>query len=73
MGDTGRHAVFVTVGATNHSVMDREENDYYATDPIAIELLLDKEDFSENVWECACGEGHLSRVLEDHGGQSIFV
>ena len=60
---------FVTVGATNHSVNNREANDYYATDPIAIELLLDKEKFSDNVWECACGEGHLSKVLEEHGHQ----
>lgn len=60
---------FVTVGATNHSANNREANDYYATDPIAIELLLDKEKFSDNVWECACGEGHLSKVLEEHGHQ----
>lgn len=61
------HSVFVTMGATNHSTTDRENNDYYATDPIAIELLLEKEQFSNKVWECACGEGHLSRALEEHG------
>ena len=33
--------VFATLGANNHSVNDREENDYYATDPIAIEKLLE--------------------------------
>lgn len=64
---TEEHAAFVTVGATNHSAADRENNDYYATDPLAIELLLDKEQFSNNIWECACGEGHLSRVLEQRG------
>lgn len=61
------HKVFVTLGASNHSSSDREANDYYATDPKALRLLLELEGFSENVWECACGEGHLSKVLEEHG------
>lgn len=61
------HDVFVTIGASNHSNTKREDNDYYATDPAAMELLLQHEVFSKNVWECACGAGHLSKVLEDHG------
>lgn len=52
-----------TLGASNHSKEDREENDYYATEPKALEVLLEKEQFN-NVWENACGQGHLSRVLE---------
>ena len=59
--------VFAVLGASNHSTNEREENDYYATDPIAMELLLDIEQFSPEVWECACGEGHLSKVLESRG------
>ena len=59
--------VFATLGASNHSVNDREENDYYATDPIAIEKLLEIEKFNSKVWECACGEGHLSKVLQSKG------
>ena len=35
----------------------REANDYYATEPKALELLLDLETFSHDVWEPACGEG----------------
>lgn len=46
---------------------ERHPNDYYATDPKAMELLLEKEQFSKNIWECACGSGHLSKVLEQHG------
>lgn len=46
---------------------DAEANDYYATEPKATELLLEQETFSENIWECACGEGHISKVLEAHG------
>ena len=45
----------------------REVNDYYATDPKAIEYLLKYEHFNNNVWECACGEGNLSKVLKAHG------
>ncbi len=45
----------------------REENDYYATDPKAIDLLLQHEVFDRNIWECACGEGNLSEALKDYG------
>lgn len=32
-----------------------------------MEKLLKYETFSKNVWECCCGQGHLSKVLEDYG------
>ena len=62
-------STFVMLGASNHSEKEREKEDYYATDPHALEIFLDKlkEDNIElhhNIWECACGEGHLSKVLE---------
>ena len=56
-----------TIGARNFTLTERETNDYYATEPKALELLLDRETFSPRVWECACGEGHLSKVLEARG------
>lgn len=56
-----------TLGASNHSDGDRQEHDYYATDPYAAELLLNVEEFVGKVWEPACGEGHLSKVLIDSG------
>ena len=56
-----------TLGARNYALEERETNDYYATEPKALELLLQEETFSKNVWECACGEGHLSKVLKAHG------
>ena len=46
---------------------DAETNDYYATEPKAVELLLSVESFGKDVWECACGEGHISKVLKAHG------
>lgn len=67
MSRSEEHKLFVTLGASNHGSAGREEHDYYATDPVALELLLERESFQHNVWECACGEGHLSRVLEEHG------
>lgn len=42
-------------------------HDYYATEPRAVELLLEQEEFAPYVWECACGEGHMAKVLEQHG------
>ena len=67
-------STFVTLGASNHSEKDRETNDYYATDPHALEIFLNKlqEDGVElhnDIWECACGEGHLSEVLKNRGYQ----
>lgn len=59
--------VFTTLGATNHSNSVRQEHDYYATEPFAMELLLQEETFANEIWECACGEGHLGKVLEKHG------
>lgn len=60
-------SIFVCNGASNHTDQEREIMDYYATEPKAIELLLEKENFDKNVWECACGELHLSHVLENQG------
>ena len=60
-------STFVTLGASNHSETNREINDFYATDPKALELLLDVESFDPYVWEVACGKGHLSKVLKNRG------
>ena len=67
-----KKTTFVTLGASNHSEKERETNDYYATDPHALKIFLDKlkEDnieLHQNIWECACGEGHLSQVLINNG------
>lgn len=60
-----------TLGARNYALNERETNDYYATEPKALELLLELETFSPNVWECARGEGHLSEVLKQKGYNTI--
>lgn len=65
---TGNHkSTFSTLGASSHSAGERAEHDYYATEPKATELLLQEETFSEKIWECACGEGHMAEVFRAHG------
>ena len=66
-----QHSIYATLGASSHSDIDRQPDDYYATDPKAMELLLAEETFAPVIWECACGEGHLSKVLQEHGYQVI--
>ena len=61
------NSIFKTLGASNHTEKERQGEDYYATDPIAAKLLLSVEDFDGPIWECACGEGHLSKVFADAG------
>ena len=62
------NSIYTCLGASNHSDTDREEHDYYATDPAAIDCLLSGgAELSQNIWECACGEGHLSKKLSDFG------
>ena len=51
---------------------ERQEDDFYATNPKALELFLkqlDKDNIllNKDIWECACGQGHLSDVLKDKG------
>lgn len=58
------HNLFVTLGASSHSKGERQSEDYYATEPKAVVLLLEEEVFNKNVLECCCGEGHISKVLD---------
>lgn len=62
-----KNSIYKTLGASNHTDKERQSNDYYATEPKAMEILLEVEKFNENIWECACGGGHLSEVLSEHG------
>ncbi len=61
------NSIYKTLGASNHCEHERQVDDYYATEPKAVEILLENETFNHEVWECACGEGHISKVLESHG------
>lgn len=63
------NSIFKTLGASNHTDKERECDDYYATDPVAIDVLINdgKAQINHKVWEVACGQGHLSERLKEHG------
>lgn len=61
------HKVFVTLGASNHTNAERESNDYYATDPVAAEHLLNLETFAKDIWEPACGGGISQKFSKSTG------
>lgn len=66
-----KKSTFTTLGASSHSEREREKNDYYATEPRVIRELFEVEKFSSLVWECACGEGHLSEAMKKEGKEVI--
>ena len=45
----------------------RPENDFYPTPSEATEALLKVEQFDGTIWECACGDGAISKVLLSQG------
>ena len=65
-------SAFKQLGASNHCKDEREENDFYATDPVAIDWLLKYEKFDQFIWEPAVGQGHLAKRLNKFG-YSVFV
>ena len=68
-----KKSTYAQLGASNHVDHDRAEHDFYSTDPKALEIFLNaiKDDkrfkLDNNIWECACGDGALSKVLEERG------
>ena len=65
-------SAFKQLGASNHCKDEREENDFYATDPVAIDWLLKYEKFDQFIWEPACGQMHLSNRLKELGGHKVY-
>lgn len=50
-----------------------DENQFYPTPPEATEALIRAMPHlaGQKIWECACGDGRLARVLEHHGCEVI--
>ena len=48
-------------------IVTRADHDFYPTPPEAIRALLSVEHFDGTIWEPACGNGAISKVLEAHG------
>lgn len=67
MKNNDEKKIFSVIGASNHCAGERAADDYYATDPDALQKLLELEDFSHYIWEPACGGGHLCDVLKEKG------
>lgn len=55
------------LGASNLSETDRADNDFYATPPSVVKMLLEKESFDKNIWEPAAGLNHITNVLIENG------
>lgn len=64
-------STYITLGASNHTDKEREVNDFYATDPVAIDRLIGSLELPKKIWECACGTGCLSKRLADYGHDVI--
>ena len=67
-----KKSTYATLGASNHTETERQTDDFYATNPESLKVFLErlKDDgihLHESVWECACGQGHLSKTLEQAG------
>lgn len=45
----------------------RRKDDFYPTPQRGIDALLQVESFAGDIWEPACGDGAISKVLEAHG------
>lgn len=48
---------------TGSSEKDRETQDFYPTPQYATLELLKREKFEGSIWECACGDGAISKLL----------
>ena len=55
------------LGSTTVVGADREQHDFYATEPKAVELLLDEERFQKDILEPCCGLNHITDVLRNKG------
>lgn len=66
-------AAIAGTAPSNHSKKDREQDDFYATDPKAVDMLCDLEKFSDAVIEPACGMGHIADTLKKRGYSVICM
>jgi hypothetical protein len=49
-------------------IADIDGPDFYPTPRWATHALIENEDFKGDIWECACGDGAMSEVLEKVSG-----
>lgn len=67
-----KKSTFVTLGASSHTDRPRQEHDYYATSPEAIDALNKIMPLKGlDIWEPACGGGHLSMRMINLGASVV--
>jgi len=66
-----KNSVFKTLGASNHTDKERQEDDFYATDPLASELLLELESLNDTIIDNSYGAGHLMKPFVEKGHKVI--
>lgn len=64
------HATTARLTGTG-SASEREKDDFYATPSPCTFALLKAEPITGPIWEPACGQGHISKVLEASGHEVI--
>jgi hypothetical protein len=52
---------------TTKRFADLDGPDYFPTPAWATHALIDNEKFIGDIWECACGDGAMSKVLQETG------
>ena len=65
VGNSATHLKII--GSSHGSQSERVANDFYETDPATIDGLLKVYSLPHRIWECACGNGSLSKKLESLG------
>ncbi|MEK9595489.1 MAG: hypothetical protein VW057_05970 [Rhodospirillaceae bacterium] len=48
---------------TNKRLVDLDGPDFYPTPAWATHALIDNETFKGPIWECACGDGSMAKIL----------
>lgn len=61
----------VIAGRSDVDGYERKKDDFYPTPDRATLALLSVEAFDGPIWEPACGDGAISRLLEQHGHETI--
>lgn len=61
----------VIAGRSDVEGYTREKDDFYPTPERATLALLKAESFTGDIWECACGDGAISKVFEAAGHRVV--
>ena len=66
-----KRTTYAQLGASNHCLHERQSEDFYSTDPIAINKLKRVYEIPNNIVEISAGDGHLSERLKELGHNVI--